>query len=60
MTKILILKETMAMLPQETVDELMLKGQVKLDSKEQPYLSIDIDKYLEDDFEETETDAIQE
>jgi hypothetical protein len=51
MTKILILKETMAMLPQETVDKLMLKGQVKLDSKEQPYLSIDIDKYLEDDFE---------
>lgn len=60
MTKILILKETMALFSKEKADKLVSKGEIKYDSNEQPYLSIEMEKYLEDDFNETETDAIQE
>jgi hypothetical protein len=60
MTKLVILKETMALFSKEKVEKLMRKGEVKLDINEQQYLTIDIDKYLEDDFEETETNTIQE
>lgn len=47
MTKMIFMKETLDTFNQDKIDKLLPIGEVKLDEKNVPYLSVDIEKYLE-------------
>lgn len=47
MTKMIFVKETLDTFNQDKIDKLLSIGEVKLDEKNVPYLSVDIEKYLE-------------
>jgi hypothetical protein len=47
MTKIIFMKELLDTLGKEKVNELLKIGEVKLDEKEVPYISVDAEPYLE-------------
>ncbi len=47
MTKIIFMKELLDTLKKEKIDELLKIGEVKLDKKEVPYISVDAETYFE-------------
>lgn len=47
MTKIILMQQTMSLLSQQSADELVARGTIKLKEDNMPYLVIDSEKYLE-------------
>lgn len=47
MTKIILMQQTMSLLSQQSADELVAIGAIKLKEDNTPYLVIDSEKYLE-------------
>ena len=47
MSKIIFMKEVLDTFSKEKIESLISIGEVKTDEKEIPYLSVDIEKYLE-------------
>ncbi len=64
MTKIILMPQTMSLFSQQSIDELTARGTIKFNEENKPYLSIEIDKYLEVNIKtfsnESETNVIQE
>lgn len=47
MTNVILMQQTMSLLSQQSADELVAKGTIKLKEDNTPYLVIDSEKYLE-------------
>jgi hypothetical protein len=47
MSKLIFMKEVLDTFSKEKIEMLLPIGEIKIDEKEIPYLSVDVEKYLE-------------